>query len=256
MIRLRDKLNFYSQLKYFVWRLLSSRSTYNYDLVVKMKNGASIIIRSNSQSKGLTSTDIDVAYELFVTEVYKSPQEINAKDVKRIVYVGGNVGYSCVYWFNTFPNAQIVVFEPHPKHVEKIYKHLKLNHANHRVTVIPSAAGNELGSLFLTDMGGESQITTERNEKNISVSIVDWFEPIGTQEIDILKIDIEGGEYALLSDPRVKEVNFKTLIMEWHDTDSYPDGYGWCMNRLKELKYTVIGDKCPSDHCGILYAFA
>ncbi len=253
MIRLRDKLDFYSKIKYFVWKF--SNFIYSYDLAVKMKNGKSIVIRPDSKSLGINSTDLGIACEMFVAEIYKPSTKIDSKNVKRIIDVGGNVGYSCIYWLNKFPNSHITVFEPHPKHLAQIYTHLKLNQAEKIVTVIPCGASNVAGQLFLTDMGGDSSITTEESENTISVPMIDLFEAVGTEEIDILKIDIEGGEYALLSDPRFADLKCKVITMEWHNTREYPDGYQWCVSRLEELNYLTVGEKGIDAHCGMLFAF-
>lgn len=121
--------------------------------------------------------------------------------------------------------------------------------------MIPSAAGSKADMLFLTNMGGESHLTTEQSKNTISVPMIDWFEALGTEEIDILKIDIEGGEYALLFDPRFAHIKFKALAMEWHNTPEYPNGYQWCVSRLKELNYVTVGEKGIDAHCGMLFAF-
>lgn len=250
-MRLRDKFSLYSQLKYFIWRAIAP--LYIYDLRVKMKNGINIIIRPGAESGYATSTDLNIGYEIFVAEAYRLPKEFKPENPKCIIDIGGNVGYSCLYWLVNFPHAHVVLFEPHPKHIDKIYDHLKINHFEHRVTVIPSAAGIKSGSLFLTNMGGESKLTTEQSKHTISVSIVDWFEAIRTEEIDILKIDIEGGEYALLGDSRFADLKIKVLVMEWHNTSDFPNGQEWCINKLKGLNYNVIPKENFGDY-GIIWA--
>jgi hypothetical protein len=88
------------------------------------------------------------------------------------------------------------------------------------------------------------------------VSMIDWFETVGTEEIDILKIDIEGGEYSILSDRRFADIKCKIIAMEWHNTPEYPDGQKWCVNRLEELNYTTLSDSEDSRHCGMLFAYS
>jgi FkbM family methyltransferase len=251
--RLRDKLEFYSQIKYFLWRMLSP--FHSYDLTVKMKSGINIIIRPSTESGHGNFSDLCIGYEIFVGEPYKLPKEIRLENVAHIIDIGGNVGYSCLYWLSKFPNSHVVVIEPHPKHIEKIYDHLKINQYEERVLVIASAAGSKVGSLFLTDMGAESKLTNEQSENTISVPVIDWFETVRTQDIDILKIDIEGGEYSLLSDPRFADLKCKAMVIEWHNTSMYPDGQKWCIDKLKHLNYKVIPTIDFGD-CGIIWAFA
>jgi hypothetical protein len=70
--------------------------------------------------------------------------------------------------------------------------------------------------------------------------MVDFFESVGTQTIDILKIDIEGGEFALLGDPRFENLQVRNLVMEYHDNETYPDAGAWCEGRLRDLGYNVM----------------
>ncbi|GEM_PF-2522450 len=77
MIRLRDKFNFYSQLKYLAWKILSP--IHNYDLVASTKNGINLIIRPDIKSRGINSTDIGIACEMFVYDVYKLPSTTGLK---------------------------------------------------------------------------------------------------------------------------------------------------------------------------------
>src|SRR6516165_5292425 len=45
----------------------------------------------------------------------------------RIVDLGANVGYSCLWWANLCPNAEIEAFEPHPIHAELLRWHIRKN---------------------------------------------------------------------------------------------------------------------------------
>ena len=58
-------------------------------------------------------------------------------------------------------------------------------------------------------------------------------------QIDILKIDIEGGEYELLGDPRFASLDVKAIVLEWHACSEILDGEKWCRDRLKELGYRL-----------------
>lgn len=81
----------------------------------------------------------------------------------------------------------------------------------------------------------------------------DFFRRSDGDPIDILKMDIEGGEFALLEDERFSQVSAKLFIMEWHESDSRTRGRAWCRTRLHQLGYDV-SDIWESDDCGMLIA--
>ena len=47
----------------------------------------------------------------------------------------------------------------------------------------------------------------------VDVPVVDFFAEPGA---DLVKIDIEGAEWALLSDPRLARLEARVIVMEWH----------------------------------------
>src|SRR5262249_32608736 len=156
------------------------------------------------------------AYDVFVDRFYDQVAADPA-DVRQVVDLGGNVGLSCIFWLAKFPNCRIDVFEPHPGHVAQMKTNLSLNGWTDPVTVHAAAAGTAPGTMQLCDRGsGSSLLYARPGEAVIDVPIVDTFAIVGGRDIDVLKIDIEGGEYALLEDPRFADLKVRHLILEWH----------------------------------------
>jgi FkbM family methyltransferase len=133
----------------------------------------------------------------------------------------------------------VTAFEPHPKHLSAIAENLSANHLSDRVKVVGAAAGVAKAEAYLRDGGSSSTITS--SPVGYAVPVVDVFQMLdGT--IDILKIDIEGGEYGLLGDERFASIRARTVVLEWHKTADCPDGREWCLNRLQRFGYrTTIG---------------
>jgi FkbM family methyltransferase len=193
---------------------------------VRLKSGLGIRIRSRS------TTDYGVAFDIFLRGCYRCPEPVS--QVRRIVDLGANVGYSCLFWCQQYPEARVTAFEPHPKHVSAIVENLSANHFSDRVTVVEAAAGAAEAKAYLRDAGSSSTVTSSPG--GCAVSVVDVFQMLeGT--IDILKIDIEGGEYGLLGDERFGSIQARTVVLEWHKTADCPDGREWCQNRLRRFGY-------------------
>lgn len=251
----RDTLTLASQAAFYAWRLAGNR----YEASVKMKDGFTVVLRPNPFQDMAIATEV-FATEVFATEVYKVPEHIrtetaSADSVNLVVDLGANVGYSCIYWLANFPSAKVVAFEPHPAHVKQIKKHLEANHAENRVRLIPKAAGIQDGELYLTDQEFLSELAQTPSANSIVVEVVDCFMEIGSERIDLLKMDIEGSEYTLLSDERFGQLNVRICVLEWHNTEKYRDGRLWCQERLSQLGYQVCVGELDNSANGLLWAW-
>jgi FkbM family methyltransferase len=223
----RDLLNPLSRARYLIWRTLGARSP----IKVRLKSGLCIRIRSHS------TTDYGVAWDIFLRGSYRCPEPVS--QVRHIVDLGANVGYSCLFWCQQYPEARVTAFEPHPKHLSAIAENLSANHFSDRVKVVEAAVGVAEAEAYLSDAGSSSAITS--NPAGYTVLVVDVF-PMLDGTIDILKIDIEGSEYGLLGDERFGSIQARTVVVEWHKTADCPDGREWCLNRLRRFGYrTRIG---------------
>jgi FkbM family methyltransferase len=181
---------------------------------VSLKSGLRLQIRS------LSTTDYDVAWEIFWRGSYECPESL--QDVRRIVDLGANVGYSCLFWCTEYPESHATAFEPNPLHLNAIDRHL--NGLHKRVEVVAAAAGTKGQSMYLND-AGSSPTVTDRPIRLVAypVHVLDVFRTLTLAgAIDILKIDIEGGEYSLLADPRFGELDVRTLVLSGTQNKSIP----------------------------------
>lgn len=242
---LRDSLTPASRIKYLLWRLSKSKKT----VVVNLEKEGKIEIRPQP------TTDMVTGYEMFVAEAYKQPSAVPKISPNLIIDIGANVGYSLVYWANLYPNAKIVAFEPHPAHLEMIYKNIHHNSLSNKVKVIESAASNKNAQSFLTDNENESIVVDDYKSGTISIKVRDLFEEIGNEKIDLLKMDIEGGEYSILGDRRFEKLNVQTLVLEWHNTEKIDNGLEWSKTRLISLGYQVIEGQLNYEKAGILWGW-
>jgi FkbM family methyltransferase len=199
--------------------------------------------------------DISTAYGVFVTEEYHCPREGALARVRRIVDLGANVGMTCIYLLDRYPDAHIIAFEPHPLHVEMLRKTLAMNNLSERVTLHAAAAGTTDHDCFVTDDEIRSLITAEGGTGRLATRVEDFFAAVGDAPIDLLKMDIEGGEYALLDDPRFERLQIGAMVMEWHNTKEKPQGRNWCKQRLGEMGYEVHDGAVVAPEHGLLWAF-
>jgi len=229
----RDLLTFADRARYLLWTLRGRRS----ELRCRMRSGLALSIRP------APSGDFTIAYEVFRVRMYETG--LAPEEVRRIVDVGGNVGYTCLFWCTAFPKSSVLTYEPHPEHCRILEWHLRTNEFTDRVKLIPAAAASKASRATLVDSGECSRVVTEGNSSGgslIGIEAVDFFATVGPDPIDILKIDIEGGEYELLEDPRFDELAHRTkcVIIEWHQRAPSHHGGGWCEERLRGVGFTVV----------------
>lgn len=230
MKHFRDLLTARSLLTYLTWRAFRLQSR----LELELRQGERILLRP------LPAEDYGSAMEVFLDEVYRYPRTPSRPPLN-IIDLGSNIGCSCLYWFRQFPESRVTAFEPHPLHLELLRSNLARNGWTEKVTIHAAAAGTRPAKAFLTDQGLSSRIVEHDELNSYSITMVDFFSVIGSAPIDLLKIDIEGSEYELLSDERFLALPVRTLMMEWHPTDQHPgeSGAEWCRHRLRTAGYTV-----------------
>ncbi|MBA4067325.1 MAG: hypothetical protein C0501_27175 [Isosphaera sp.] len=236
-----------SQARYAVWRLAGRR----YPLRARLRGGPRMVIRPNCLD------DLRVADEVFVRRVYDAPWPVDPAGVEAVVDLGSNVGYTCLLWLWRFPRCRVDAFEPHPAHARQVAEHLALNGWAGRATVTAAAAGAAAGTARLTDAGISSRVSAAEPgagaDGRLDIAVVDWLAWAAGRRIDLLKMDIEGGEYDLLADPRFPALDIRRAVVEWHATDPRDPGREWCRDRLAAAGFEVrAGDEGPN--YGLLWA--
>jgi FkbM family methyltransferase len=95
------------------------------------------------------------------------------------------------------PDAKIEVFEPHPGFAADLARKFK---DMPRVSTHDFALGSKTETLRLSDEGDASSAvaTHERSFDAKFISVAEFFSTFGRGDIDLVKINIEGGEYDLL----------------------------------------------------------
>ena len=236
----RNTLSPVSTVKYLAWRLTGARKPIR----LAMRSSQTI------QMRPMSTTDYGVAYEVFALGVYEHAWL--PRSAKRIVDLGGNVGYSMLWWAARYPEASIAVYEPLPEHVEAIASHVQHNGLSSRVIVRPVAVGSQAGHAVLESAGARSALTPDG--AGVPVPVVDFFAENQDDRIDVLKIDIEGSEHALLADERFAKLTFGLLVMEWHATSAVPDARAACAARLTALGCEVDDRTDHHDGSGMIWA--
>lgn len=85
------------------------------------------------------------------------------------------------------------------------------------------------------------------------MDVIDIFPLLSGEHVDLLKMDIEGGEYEILADERFSELQIDAIVMEWHTRGGGINDKRWCQERLGSLGF-VIDDIFTEPSHGMFWA--
>ena len=150
--------------------------------------------------------DIYITKDEFMKNIYKW-QDNKGDQTLRLDYpldenslvfdVGGYIGSFAADIFCKY-NCNIYIFEP----VTEFYEKVKDRFSNNPKVNVFHAGLSDISSTAKMAVNGTSSSVFKTNSENTEeiklISLVDFIKDHGIKEIDLMKINIEGGEYLLL----------------------------------------------------------
>ena len=163
------------------------------------------------------SSDMSVFVQVFVFEEYKPLA--NLRDVRLVLDLGANVGYSAAYFLSCFPGARVVAVEPDDRNVAICRENLEPY--GDRALLVHGAVWPERTQLSLSmgtyGDGLEWATQVKPPEEGATGTVQAWdvgslMEMAGLSCVDLLKVDIEAAERDLFGRhterwlPRVRNI--------------------------------------------------
>jgi FkbM family methyltransferase len=131
---------------------------------------------------------------------------------RRILDLGANVGYFGAFALERWPDASVIAYEPDPRNAAVHAHALSLNDFGERWELRRAAASTGAGELRFHASGDALSHAAEDGE--VAVRAEDVLPLVG--QSDLLKLDIEGGEWAILGDPRFAQSPPRAVVLEHH----------------------------------------
>lgn len=170
-----------------------------------------IFIRNNT-------SDFPIFYQVFLNREYSIQYNF---EPKVILDCGANVGFASVYFKNAYPKAKIIAIEPDTDNYQMLIQNTKEYDG---IECLKGAVWNKDTHLIIKDPGIGSwgymvEESANPTKDSIQVYTIDQLmKQFKLDQIDLLKIDIEGSELQLF------ESNYdswlsktKVIIIELHD---------------------------------------
>ncbi|HEY1690366.1 MAG TPA: FkbM family methyltransferase [Solirubrobacteraceae bacterium] len=206
----------------------------------------SVVVRHRSR-------DVDIVNEIWgARPSYEPPTSLVARLRDRslcIVDLGGNIGLFGVFALARWRVSHLISFEPDPANAVILRRVREINDVAGQWTVRECAVANFSGEMGFVSLGSPESHRPEPGRSGMRVSVTDLFAI--QDSIDLLKIDIEGGEWALLSDERLRLLRAEIIVMEWHWRDAPSgDAHGAALDALVKAGYQIHSD-VVSDVAGV-----
>lgn len=182
---------------------------------------------------------LKIKQEIFSHHIYFFETE---NQTPLIIDAGAHIGIATLYFKKLYPNAQVIAIEPHPVSFKLLQKNVEENYLENvtlinaafsaHQTVVQSIQNPEPASRtfhadtefnwfstasFQAGSWNKSQRTESFSVPILSLSTV--LETTG-KRVDLLKMDIEGAEQAVLSEARSNLSKVEHIICEFHMTEN------------------------------------
>jgi FkbM family methyltransferase len=161
--------------------------------------------------------DVVTLGEVFHRPDYAFPPEVaRVLDAARprpvVADLGANVGMFGLYLLGRWPEARLDAFEPDPANAAVLRRAVSLNGFGDRWAVHEAAAGARNGSVRFRS--GGVALSRIDDEGDLEVPLVDVCDRLAG--LDLLKMDIEGGEWEILADRRFGAPGPRAVVLEYH----------------------------------------
>jgi FkbM family methyltransferase len=167
------------------------------------------------------TTDWYMLEEIFIDKTYEPVLSHQLRDVKTVIDLGANVGFSVRLWQQLYPKARIICVEPDDSNLQLCQRNVRSSGQLGPVVFIQACVAGSARRVSLDRSGGESRFRIRDD-----VSSGDYVDAITLTQllertavtgfIDLLKCDIEGAEAEVFADCRAWIRRVRNLVIELH----------------------------------------
>jgi FkbM family methyltransferase len=185
--------------------------------------------------------DLWAVKETFLDAFY-TRYGIEVQEGWTVVDIGAGVGDFTLLAAYHHPETRVFAYEPFPGSFKLLEKNITQNGLRHAVAY-QQAVWSQAGKLLLDLSGGEPLQMTSHDRGQVesgkiipvmAVTLMDILKSNQIERIDLLKLDCEGAEYAILMEaPQEALMRIDRIIMEAHDLDEA---------RNHQVLYTFLDD--------------
>ncbi|CAN5207548.1 hypothetical protein BH11PLA2_BH11PLA2_44420 [soil metagenome] len=191
--------------------------TFQDSLALKLKAPFSTRIRMRPASNDIYTFD-EIILDCVYDSVLKAMPTANT-----ILDLGANIGLSSLFFLSYYPGSCVVAVEPDAANFALLNENLRPMIANKRATTICAAAwarDEQVRFVPPVEPGHVNQgavaVDSDRGTTVTGMTIPTLMTSVGDKPIDILKIDIEGGERELYRGDTAWLQRVNCIAIEFH----------------------------------------
>ena len=213
--------------------------------VLELRNGLKFRCRANT-------ADINQAVAVGLAREYPARLLKTLRPGATVLDLGAHIGSFAVLAASIRSDIAIHAYEPSSENLRLLRQNLVLNGVENRVTTYRAAVSDCDGSVHLRVSGATDAFAvsgpiarvngSESVEEVPARTLQSILGDIGTDRLDLLKMDVEGSEYAVLESSPEAIAKCDLVVMEWHGDPRGRRGHAWLIDRLRRLKFGV---NCP-----------
>jgi len=177
------------------------------------------------------SSDFFTVYEIYRDGGYAPKLPYTPGGVKTVVDLGANIGVFSLWASHFFPAKRIYAVEMEDSNYERLLANIAVNQLEETVIPVQAAIFHKSGSVGIRRLAGVGfHMINEREKVNTvkALSLVDFLSSTGIERIDLLKIDIEGGEKYLMT-PENEDIfrnRVAYVFLETHSVNDFRTEHG------------------------------
>jgi len=188
--------------------------TIEFPFDIPLRDGRRVRVSSPAEAK--------VFWQIFVRRCYRVWD-----DCRVVVDAGANVGIFSIWAAGKLPDSHIVAVEPCPETFARLRHNLWINNLEPRVEPLQLALTAQSGERIMSIdaesprrrlIPTDAKIEDKRVVTVTSVSLADLMNRLKLEQIDLLKIDIEGSEWEVLHSTPVSVLRaIRRIQFEYHE---------------------------------------
>jgi len=196
---------------------------------------------------------INDRYDLITWIVFlRGEYEVHPGD-RVILDCGANIGVFSVYAAAIAPEAIIYAIEPSPQTFQRLLSNLQLNSLEQRVKCLNVELAGQDGRCFMEAEQASQfhHLVAVPDDTSISVTAISLgslLAQVGIGGADLLKMDIEGAEHAVLKGtPPGVLTGFQRIALEYHQMGSKIDLF----KHIEAAGFKSTRDRIFGQDCGV-----
>ena len=214
---------------------------------IQMRDGLVIALRRNYM-------DAVILAETFFERQYMRGFSFPEKPV--VIDIGGFIGDSALFAAKHLNARKVIVCEPSPKNLELLRRNVARNHFEGQIEIVDKAVTDGRKVFLNIDAENRAQArvsaydTSPVEKKAVPViTLADLMKEYAVEQVDLLKIDCEGGEYGIFASTSPELLRqIRNIVFEYHEIEGYQDELKSVIQKLSDAGFTV------QTHGNLVYA--